>query len=134
MQDDLASLFAFNRSANSKMLDACRKVTPEQYAAGPAPGWAAIRSTVYHLATVTDVRVRTLARDQLRSAGAGARVANPRRPRKSSNPAANCFHNQRRDLSLRNSRGDWTPLELFLAGENGWDGGLSLAFNNFKCT
>jgi uncharacterized damage-inducible protein DinB len=29
MQDDLASLFAFNRWANSKMLDACRKLTPE---------------------------------------------------------------------------------------------------------
>jgi uncharacterized damage-inducible protein DinB len=54
MQDDFASLFAFNRWANSKMLDACRKLTPEQYAAEPAPGWSAVRSTVYHLAVVTD--------------------------------------------------------------------------------
>jgi len=32
MQDDFASLYAFNRWANVKMLDACRKLTPEQYA------------------------------------------------------------------------------------------------------
>jgi uncharacterized damage-inducible protein DinB len=63
MQDDFASLFAFNRWANSKMLDACRKSTPEQYAAEPAPGWSAVRSTVYHLAIVTDVWVRILAGD-----------------------------------------------------------------------
>ena len=63
MQDDFASLFAFNRWANSKMLDACRKLTPEQYAAEPAPGWSAVRSTVYHLAVVTDVWLRTLAGD-----------------------------------------------------------------------
>ena len=31
MQDDFSSLFAFNRWANSKMLEACRKLTPEQY-------------------------------------------------------------------------------------------------------
>ena len=63
MQDDFASLFAFNRWANSKMLDACRKLTPEQYAAEPAPGWSAVRSTVYHLTVVTDVWLRTLAGD-----------------------------------------------------------------------
>ena len=61
MQDDFASLFAFNRWANSKMLDACRKLTPEQYAALPAPGWSAVRSTVYHLAVVTDLWLQTLA-------------------------------------------------------------------------
>jgi hypothetical protein len=45
------------------MLHACRKLTPEQYAAEPAPGWSAVRSTVYHLAVVTDVWLRTLAGD-----------------------------------------------------------------------
>jgi uncharacterized damage-inducible protein DinB len=63
MQDDFSSLFAFNRWANSKMLEACRKLTPEQYAAEPAPGWPPVRSTVYHLAVVTDVWLRTLAGD-----------------------------------------------------------------------
>jgi uncharacterized damage-inducible protein DinB len=38
MNDDFASLFAFNRWANGKMLDACRQLTPEQYVAGPVPG------------------------------------------------------------------------------------------------
>jgi hypothetical protein len=36
-------------------------------------------------------------------------------------PVASCFRNQRRDLSLRNSRGDRTPLELFIAGVRGWE-------------
>jgi hypothetical protein len=27
-------------------------------------------------------------------------------------------------LLLKNSRGDWTPLELFLAGVRGWDAGV----------
>ncbi len=63
MQDDFASLFAFNRWANSKMLDACRKLTPEQYAAESVPGWSAVRSAVYHLAVVTDWWLRTLASD-----------------------------------------------------------------------
>jgi uncharacterized damage-inducible protein DinB len=63
MRDDFASLFAFNRWANAKMLDACRKLTPEQYAAEPVPGWAPVRSTVYHLAVVTDVWLRRLAED-----------------------------------------------------------------------
>ena len=39
MQDDFASLFAFNRWANAKMLDACRKLTLEQYVAEPESGW-----------------------------------------------------------------------------------------------
>ena len=36
-------------------------------------------------------------------------------------PVAGCFRNQRRDFSLRNSRGDKTPLELFLAGIASFD-------------
>jgi uncharacterized damage-inducible protein DinB len=63
MTDDFVSLFAFNRWANDKMLDACRKLTPEQYAAEPVPGWAPVRSTVYHIAVVTDGWLRTLADD-----------------------------------------------------------------------
>jgi uncharacterized damage-inducible protein DinB len=63
MHDDFASLYAFNRWANGKMLDACRKLAPEQYAAEPVPGWGSVRSTVYHIAVVTDGWLRTLAND-----------------------------------------------------------------------
>jgi uncharacterized damage-inducible protein DinB len=61
MQDDLVSLFAFNRWANGKMLDACRKLAPEQYAAEPVPGWTSVRATVHHIAIVTDGWLRALA-------------------------------------------------------------------------
>jgi hypothetical protein len=33
---------------------------------------------------------------------------------------------------LRNSRGDWTPLELFIAGVGGWEGHLRRQFENSK--
>src|SRR5262249_27195396 len=63
MQDDFRSLFAFNRWANAKMLDACRKLTPEQYAAEPVPGWSSVRFTVWHIAVVTDGWLRGLANE-----------------------------------------------------------------------
>jgi len=63
MTDDFATLFAFNRWANDKMLDACRKLTGEQYAAEPVPGWSSVRATVYHIAVVTDGWLRALAND-----------------------------------------------------------------------
>jgi hypothetical protein len=46
MNDDFVSLFTFNRWANARMLDACRKLTPEQYAAEPVPDWTSVRATV----------------------------------------------------------------------------------------
>ena len=63
MKDDFASLYAFNRWANDKMLDACRKLTPEQYAAEPVPGWSSVRATVYHIVIVTDGWLRAVAND-----------------------------------------------------------------------
>jgi uncharacterized damage-inducible protein DinB len=63
MQDDFATLYAFNRWANEKMLDVCRKLTPEQYTAEPVPGWGSVRSTVYHIAIVTDGWLRALANE-----------------------------------------------------------------------
>jgi uncharacterized damage-inducible protein DinB len=60
MQDDVVALFAFDRWANAKVLDACRKLTAEQYVAEPVPGWASVRSTIDHIAVVTDLHVRTL--------------------------------------------------------------------------
>jgi uncharacterized damage-inducible protein DinB len=61
MQDDYLSLHAFNRWANARMLDACRKLTPEQYTAEPVPGWSSVRFTVWHISVVTDFWLRSLA-------------------------------------------------------------------------
>jgi uncharacterized damage-inducible protein DinB len=63
MEDTITSLFAFNRWANAKMLETCRKLTPEQYAAEPVPGWTSVRFTVWHIAVVTDGWLRALAND-----------------------------------------------------------------------
>ena len=63
MTDDFPSLFAFNRWANAKMLDACRKLTLEQYTAEPVPGWSSVRATVWHIAVVTEGWLRGLAND-----------------------------------------------------------------------
>jgi uncharacterized damage-inducible protein DinB len=63
MQDDVVALFAYDRWANTKVLDACRKLTAEQYAAEPVPGWSSVRSTVYHIALATEWNLRTLAGD-----------------------------------------------------------------------
>jgi uncharacterized damage-inducible protein DinB len=63
MKDDFVSLFAYNRWADGRVLDACRKLTPEQYAAEPVPGWSSVRSTVTHSAIVTEAWLRSLAGD-----------------------------------------------------------------------
>jgi uncharacterized damage-inducible protein DinB len=63
MQDDVAALFAYDRWANGKVLDACRKLTAEQYVAEPAPGWSSVRSTAYHIALATEFNLRALAGD-----------------------------------------------------------------------
>ena len=63
MQDDVVALFAYDRWANRKVLDACRKLTAEQYVAEPVPGWSSVRSTVYHIALVTEIHLRKLAGD-----------------------------------------------------------------------
>jgi uncharacterized damage-inducible protein DinB len=63
MQDDVVALFAYDRWANAKVLDACRKLSAEQYAGEPVPGWSSVRSTVCHIASVTDLHLRTLAGD-----------------------------------------------------------------------
>ena len=60
MQDDVVALFAYDRWANAKVLDACRKLTAEQYGAEPVPGWSSVRSTVYHIVKATEFNLRTL--------------------------------------------------------------------------
>src|SRR5947209_15789075 len=61
MQDDFASLYAYNRWADRRVLDACRTLTPEQYVAEPAPGWSSVRSTLVHMAIVTEGWMRGVA-------------------------------------------------------------------------
>lgn len=63
MTDDFATLFEYNRVANRRILEACRKLTPEQYAAEPVPGWSSVRSTVVHIAVVTEAWLRGLVND-----------------------------------------------------------------------
>ena len=63
MQDDVVALFAYDRWANTKVLDACRKLTAEQYVAEPVPGWSSVRSTIYHIALATEWNLRALAGD-----------------------------------------------------------------------
>jgi uncharacterized damage-inducible protein DinB len=61
MHDDFISLYAYNRWADQRVLDACRKLTPQQYVAEPTPGWSPVRSTLVHLAVVTNGWIRGMA-------------------------------------------------------------------------
>src|SRR5262249_42956 len=63
MQDDIVGLFAYERWANRRVLDACRKLTAEQYVAEPVPGWSSGRSTIPHIALATEFNLRTLVDD-----------------------------------------------------------------------
>jgi uncharacterized damage-inducible protein DinB len=67
MQDDLTSLYAYNRWADRRMLDACRMLAPEQYAAEPVPGWTSVRSSVVHIAIVTDGWLRGVAGESVQT-------------------------------------------------------------------
>jgi uncharacterized damage-inducible protein DinB len=63
MQDDLAALFAYDRWANHKVLDACRKLTADQYDAEPVPGWSSAHATINHIALATLFNLRALTGD-----------------------------------------------------------------------
>ena len=63
MQDDLVALLTYDRWANCKILDACHKLTAEQYVAEPVPGWSSVRSTLCHIALATEFNLRALAGD-----------------------------------------------------------------------
>src|SRR4051794_31126041 len=60
MNDDLLSLFAYNRWADDRVVAAARTLTPEQYTREPAPGWASIRATLVHVADATWIWARRL--------------------------------------------------------------------------
>src|SRR5436309_12132539 len=62
-RDDLPSLYAYNRWADGKMFDEVRKLSPEQYAAEPAPGWASVRSTLIHMGAVLKIWANRLGAD-----------------------------------------------------------------------
>jgi uncharacterized damage-inducible protein DinB len=61
MNDDIASLYAYNRWADQRVLDACRKLTAEQYACEPVPGWSSVRTSIVHIAVVTEAWLRGVA-------------------------------------------------------------------------
>ena len=63
MHDDVEALFAYDRWANRRALDACRELTAEQYIAEPVPGWSSVRSTLSHIALATAFNLHTLAGD-----------------------------------------------------------------------
>ena len=75
MNDDFVSLYAFNRWANARMLDACRKLTAAQYTAEPVSGWSSVRATVVHIAVVTERWVRGFVADPDASVLTEAEVA-----------------------------------------------------------
>ena len=60
MQDDLKSLYTYNRWANRRVLEACRTLGPGQYENEPAPGWTSIRATLVHLADATWIWARRI--------------------------------------------------------------------------
>lgn len=63
MTDDFASLYAYNRWADGRVLEACRALSAEQYGAEPVPGLLSVRATVNHVAVVTLAWLRGLAGD-----------------------------------------------------------------------
>ncbi len=67
MQDDFTSLFDYNRWADRLVLEACRKLTPKQYAAEPAPGLSSVRATLVHLAITTEGWLRGLTGQEITS-------------------------------------------------------------------
>jgi uncharacterized damage-inducible protein DinB len=60
MQDDLFALYAYNRWANDRVIEAVRKLSPEQYVREPVPGWSSVRATFVHLADATRIWSRRL--------------------------------------------------------------------------
>jgi uncharacterized damage-inducible protein DinB len=75
MNDDFASLFAYNRWADQRVLEACRKLTAEQYGAEPVPGWASVRSSIVHIAVVTEGWLRGVAGETVETVPTEAELA-----------------------------------------------------------
>jgi uncharacterized damage-inducible protein DinB len=58
--DDLPSLLAYNRWADSVVIKALQALSPEDYTREPVPGWPSIRSTVVHAADAMNIWARRL--------------------------------------------------------------------------
>lgn len=58
--DDLPSLLAYNRWADATILEAVRRLSPEDYVKEPVPGWASVRATVVHAAGALNIWARRL--------------------------------------------------------------------------
>jgi uncharacterized damage-inducible protein DinB len=67
MTDDIATLFAYNRWADLRILEACRKLTPEQLAAEPVPGWSSVRTSLVHIAAATDGWLRAVSGESVQT-------------------------------------------------------------------
>jgi uncharacterized damage-inducible protein DinB len=61
MNDNFVSLFAYNRWADLRVLDACRKLSAEQYVAEPVPGWSSVRASLVHIVSATYNWIRRVA-------------------------------------------------------------------------
>jgi len=60
IHDDLASLFAYNRWADGRMVEALRRLSDGQYTREPAPGWTSVRATVVHIGGAASIWSRRL--------------------------------------------------------------------------
>lgn len=67
MNDDFVALFAYNRWADRRVLEACRGLSEAQYAAEPAPGWSSVRSSLVHVAIVTEGWLRGLSGEDVQT-------------------------------------------------------------------
>jgi uncharacterized damage-inducible protein DinB len=68
VNDDFFSLYEFNRWADGIVLNACKRLSQEQYTAEPVPGWSSVRTTLVHIAIVTDGWLRGLTGENVASA------------------------------------------------------------------
>ncbi len=75
INDDIVSLYAFNRWADRRVLQACRSLTAEQYVAEPVPGWSSVSSTILHITMVTDAWLRGLTGEDVETFLTEAEVA-----------------------------------------------------------
>jgi uncharacterized damage-inducible protein DinB len=75
MNDDIFSLYEYNRWANVLMLEACKKLTPDQFGAEPVPGWSSVRLTLVHIAIVTDGWLRGLTGENVTTAPTEAELS-----------------------------------------------------------
>lgn len=59
--DDLPALFGYNRWADDRVVEVCRRLSPEQFTKEPVPGWTSIRASLVHVAGATLIWQRRIA-------------------------------------------------------------------------